>query len=50
LASAKKQAQLGPIDTVSGMTGMENLRGVFLTHLHSDHTQFWSKWCRHRIE
>jgi len=33
-----KQAQLGPIDTVSGMTGMENLRGVFLTHLHSDHT------------
>ncbi len=33
-----KQAQLGPINTVSGMTGMENLRGIFLTHLHSDHT------------
>jgi ribonuclease BN (tRNA processing enzyme) len=33
-----KQAELGPINTVSGMTGMENLRGIFLTHLHSDHT------------
>ncbi|XUW93818.1 MBL fold metallo-hydrolase (plasmid) [Burkholderia sp. M6-3] len=33
-----KQAGLGPINTVSGMTGMENLRGIFLTHLHSDHT------------
>ncbi|BDD90582.1 hypothetical protein PanNE5_00220 [Pandoraea sp. NE5] len=33
-----KQAELGPINRVSGMTGMENLRGIFLTHLHSDHT------------
>jgi len=33
-----KQAELGPINTTSGMTGMENLRGIFLTHLHSDHT------------
>jgi len=33
-----KQAELGAINTVSGMTGMENLRGIFLTHLHSDHT------------
>src|SRR5690242_4973980 len=28
-----KQAGLGPINTVSGMTGMETLRGIFLTHL-----------------
>ncbi|OBR53119.1 metal-dependent hydrolase [Paraburkholderia tropica] len=33
-----KQAELGRIDEVSGMAGMENLRGIFLTHLHSDHT------------
>ncbi|WP_186013874.1 hypothetical protein [Burkholderia gladioli] len=26
-----KQAEFGPINTVSGMTGMENLRGIFLT-------------------
>ncbi|HIH2749979.1 Ribonuclease BN [compost metagenome] len=33
-----KQAGLGQNNLVSGMSGMENLRGIFLTHLHSDHT------------
>ena len=31
-----KQAGLGQNNLVSGMSGMENLRGIFLTHLHSD--------------
>jgi len=33
-----KQAALGPLDKPGGLHGMETLRGIFLTHLHSDHT------------
>jgi len=33
-----KQAGLGENNLVSGMSGMDKLRAIFLTHLHSDHT------------
>lgn len=38
-----KQAGLGQNNLVSGMSGMENLRGIFFTHLHSDHTIDYAK-------
>ncbi len=38
-----KRAGLGQNNLVSGMSGMENLRSIFFTHLHSDHTIDYAK-------